>query len=145
MSVAVSGAAKLVVAIMAGNADVVVSYNALIDRWNALAAELRVVHRHLRAGRVSRGLQVLVELLDTLDGLSDGESDSGYSNESGESGESAAPADALAATLPAPLPGAATLPENVQQELVAVLTEEPTAAPPAAPQAFTGRSFRLDD
>ena len=131
MSVAVS--AKLVVAIMAGNADVVVSYNALIDRWNALAAELRVAHRHLRAGRVSRGLQVLVELLDTLDGLSDGESDSGYSNESGE-------ADALAAT--APLPGAAMLPENVQQELVAVLTEEPTAAP--APPAFTGRSFRLD-
>ena len=72
MSVAVSGAAKLVVAIMAGN-DVVVGYNALIDRWNALAAELRVVHRHLRAGRVSRGLQVLVELLDSLDGLSDGE------------------------------------------------------------------------
>ena len=121
---------------MAGNADVVVSYNALIDRWNALAAELRVVHRHLRAGRVSRGLQVLVELLDTLDGLSDGESDSGYSNESGES-----EADALAAT--APLPGAATLPENVQQELVAVLTEEPTAAP--APQAFSGRSYRLED
>ena len=122
---------------MAGNADVVVSYNALIDRWNALAAELRVVHRHLRAGRVSRGLQVLVELLDTLDGLSDGESDSGYSNESGDSGESAAPADALAAT--APLPGAATLPENVQQELVAVLTEEP------APPAFSGRSYRLED
>ena len=141
MSVAVSGAAKLVVAIMAGNADVVVSYNALIDRWNALAAELRVAHRHLRAGRVSRGLQVLVELLDTLDGLSDGESDSGYSNESGES-----EADALAAT--APLPGAATLPENVQQELVAVLTEEPFDAPAApaapAPPAFTGRSFRLD-
>ena len=142
MSVAVSGAAKLVVAMMAGNADVVVSYNALIDRWNALAAELRVVHRHLRAGRVSRGLQVLVELLDTLDGLSDGESDSGES----DSGESEA--DALAAT--APLPGAATLPENVQQELVAVLTEEPfaapaaPAAPAAAPPAFTGRSFRLD-
>ena len=138
MSVAVSGAAKLVVAIMAGTADVVVSYNALIDRWNALAAELRVVHRHLRAGRVSRGLQVLVELLDTLDGLSDGESESGYSNESGES-----EADALAATLAAPLPAGAALPENVQQELVAVLTEEPTAAP--APQAFSGRSYRLED
>ena len=67
--------------------DVVVSYNALIDRWNSLAADLRVVHRHLRAGRVSRALQVLVELLDSLDGLSDGESGD-------ESGESAAPANA---------------------------------------------------
>ena len=112
--------------------DVVVSYNALIDRWNSLAADLRVVHRHLRAGRVSRALQVLVELLDSLDGLSDGESDSGHSNESGD-------IDALAA----PLPGA--LPENVQQELVAQITEEPTAAPPDAPQAFSGRSFRLED
>ncbi len=100
--------------------DVVVSYNALIDRWNSLAADLRVVHRHLRAGRVSRALQVLVELLDSLDGLSDGESGS-------DSGESDA----------ADLPGA--LPENVQQELQ--ITEEP----PAAPQAFSGRSFRLED
>ena len=128
MSVAVSGAAKLVVAMMAGNADVVVSYNALIDRWNSLAADLRVAHRHLRAGRVSRALQVLVELLDSLDGLSDGKSGS-------DSGESDADAGDL--------PGA--LPENVQQELVAQITEEPTAAPPDAPQAFSGRSFRLDD
>ena len=122
---------------MAGNANVVVSYNALIDRYNALIASLRAVHRMLRRGRVSRGIQMLEEELDGV--LSDRESDSG---ESGESGESAAPADALAAPLPA---GAATLPENVQQELVAVLTEEPTAAPTAAPQAFSGRSFRLED
>ena len=142
---------------MAG-ADVVVSYNALIDRWNALAAELRVVHRHLRAGRVSRALQVLVELLDSLDGLSDGESGdesgesaapanadgSGDISDGGESGEGDGNAPAALAGPLATLPAGA-LPENVQQELISVLTEEPTAAAPAAPPAFTGRSFRLDD
>ena len=101
-------------------------------------------------------LQVLVELLDSLDGLSDGESGdesgesaapanadgSGDISDGGESGDGNAPA-ALAGPL-ATLPAGA-LPDNVQQELISVLTEEPTAAAPAAPSAFTGRSFRLDD
>ena len=96
------------------------SLNRLIDRWNAMAGELRVIHRHLRRGAVSRALRALVALLDSLD-LSDDES--GYDSDSApDSG------DAL-----------------VQQELVAQITEEPTAAPPDAPQAFSGRSFRLDD
>ena len=109
---------------MAGN-DVVVRYNALIDRYNALIASLRAVHRMLRRGRVSRGIQMLEEELDGV--LSDGASDSGDSDQSA--------ADALAAGFP----GSATLAE--QQELVAVLTEEPTAAP----ATFSGRSYRLED
>ena len=98
------------------------SLNRLIDRWNAMAGELRVIHRHLRRGAVSRALRALVALLDSLD-LSDDES--GY--------ESDAPGDES--------DGDAL----VQQELVAQITEEPTAAPPDAPQAFSGRSFRLED
>ncbi len=100
----------------------------LVVRYNALIESLRAVHRMLRRGRVFRGIQMLVE---TLDGVLSDDSESGESE-----------ADALAATLAAPLPAGAALPENVQQELVAVLTEEPTAAP--APPAFTSRSFRLD-
>ena len=97
------------------------SLNRLIDRWNAMAGELRVIHRHLRRGAVSRALRALVALLDSLD-LSDDES--GY--------ESDAPGDES--------DGDAL----VQQELVAQIPEEPTAAL-SAPQAFSGRSFRLDD
>ena len=95
--------------------------NALIDRWNAMAGELRVIHRHLRRGAVSRALRALVALLDSLD-LSDDES--GY--------ESDAPGDES--------DGDAL----VQQELVAQIPEEPFAAL-SAPHAFSGRSFRLDD
>ncbi len=98
--------------------------NAMIDRWNAMAGELRVIHRHLRRGAVSRALRALVALLDSLD-LSDDES--GYESDSAAPGDES-DGDAL-----------------VQQELVAQITEEPTAAPPDAPQAFSGRSFRLDD
>ena len=97
------------------------SLNRLIDRWNAMAGELRVIHRHLRRGAVSRALRALVALLDSLD-LNDDESD-----------DSAAPGDES--------DGDAL----VQQELVSQITEEPTAAPPDAPQAFSGRSFRLED
>ena len=100
------------------------SLNRLIDRWNAMAGELRVIHRHLRRGAVSRALRALVALLDSLD-LSDDES--GYESDSAAPGDES-DGDAL-----------------VQQELVAQITEEPTAAPPDAPQAFSGRSFRLDD
>ena len=42
---------------MAGNANLVAHYNALIE-------SLRAVHRMLRRGRVSRGLQMLEEELD---------------------------------------------------------------------------------
>ena len=88
-----------------------------------MAGELRVIHRHLRRGAVSRALRALVALLDSLD-LSD--------DESGYDSDSAAPDDSDGDAL-------------VQQELVAQITEEPTAAPPDAPQAFSGRSFRLED
>ena len=42
----------------------VARYNAVIDRYNALIESLRAVHRMLRRGRVSRGIQMLEEELD---------------------------------------------------------------------------------
>ena len=51
----------------------------LVVRYNALIATLRTVHRLLRSGRVSRGLELLVEALD------------GVLSDDGESGESEAP------------------------------------------------------
>ena len=96
---------------------------ALVVRYNALIESLRAVHRMLRRGRVSRGIQMLEEALD------------GVLSDDGESGESDAPeADDPDMTL-----------EDVQAALLAQLTEEPTAAFAAAPQAFSGRSFRLED
>ena len=60
--------------------------------------------------------------------------------DSGSASEEAAPvADPLAA-----LPAGA-LPEDVQQDVLSVLTEEPAAAvAPAAVVPFTGRWYRLD-
>ena len=98
--------------------------NAMIDRWNAMAGELRVIHRHLRRGAVSRALRALVALLDSLD-LSDDES--GY--------ESDAPGDDEAAF--------GALSDVADGNAPAVTTE--TGAAPAAFSLFTGRGYRLDD
>ena len=88
-------------------------------RYNALIESLRAVHRMLRRGRVSRGIQMLEEALD------------GVLSDDGESGSDAPESDEPDLTL-----------ENVQAALLAQLAEEPTAA---APQSFSGRSFRLED
>ena len=45
-------------------------HNRLIDRWNGLAADLRVIARHLRANDTERVLQSLRALFSTLEGLS---------------------------------------------------------------------------
>ncbi len=99
--------------------------NVLIDRWNAMAGELRVIHRHLRRGAVSRALRALVALLDSLD-LSDDES--GY--------ESDAPGDDDAAF------GAVS--DVADGSNAPAVTTEAGAAP-AAFSLFTGRGYRLDD
>ena len=65
----------------------VARYNAVIDRYNALIESLRAVHRMLRRGRVSRGIQMLEEKLDGV--LSD-------ATESDEPAEQ--PAEALSAS-----------------------------------------------
>ena len=109
------------------------SLNRLIDRWNAMAGELRVIHRHLRRGAVSRALRALVALLDSLD-LSDDES--GYESDSaapGDESDSAAPGD-----------GAMSDVADGDGNAPAVLTTEAGAAP-AAFSLFTGRGYRLDD
>ena len=98
------------------------SLNRLIDRWNAMAGELRVIHRHLRRGAVSRALRALVALLDSLD-LSDDES--GY--------ESDAPGDDDAA-FGSDVADSSNAP--------AVITE---AGPAPGAGLFTGRGYRLDD
>ena len=100
------------------------SLNRLIDRWNAMAGELRVIHRHLRRGAVSRALRALVALLDSLD-LSDDES--GY--------ESDAPGNDDAAF--------GALSDVADGNAPAVTTE--AGAAPAAFSLFTGRGYRLDD
>ena len=102
------------------------SLNRLIDRWNAMAGELRVIHRHLRRGAVSRALRALVALLDSLD-LSDDES--GY--------ESDAPGDDDAA------PGAMSDVADGSNAPAVLITE--AGAAPAAFSLFTGRGYRLDD
>ena len=101
------------------------SLNRLIDRWNAMAGELRVIHRHLRRGAVSRALRALCALLDSLD-LSDDESDESASAAAAD-GDMSDVADGSDSNAPA------------------VLTEEPSGAAPAAFSLFTGRGYRLDD
>ena len=104
-------------------------HNALVESHESMAT----VYRLLRRGRVSRAMQVAN---DVLGGVSDEDSEE-------ESLETDEPV----------LPAAVNdfLPEDVQQALLAQLTEPAaaSAAAPAAPaapvHAFSGRSFRLDD
>ena len=100
-------------------------HNALVESHESMAT----VYRLLQRGRVSRAMQVADEVLG---GLSD-------ENSEEESLESEEP------VLPAGVNG--RLDEDVQQALLAQLTDPPAAAPAAfaAPHAFIGRSFRLDD
>ena len=93
----------------------------LVARYNALIESLRAVHRMLRRGRVSRGIQMLVEALDGV--LSD-------DSESDEPDEPVAePVQDISI-------------EDVQAALLAQITQPPAAAPV---HAFSGRSFRLDN
>ena len=91
----------------------------LVARYNALIESLRAVHRMLRRGRVSRGIQMLEEELDGV--LSD-------ATESDEPDEPVAePVQDMSI-------------EDVQAALLAQIPQ-----PPAAPvQAYSGRCFCLD-
>ena len=100
-----------------------VRHNALVDSRESLAT----VYRLLQRGRVSRAMQVAWEVVGDVD-AEDSEEESLETDEP---------------VLPAAVND--FLPEDVQQALLAQLTE-PAAAPAAAPvHAFSGRSFRLDD
>ena len=100
-------------------------HNALVESHESMAT----VYRLLRRGRVSRAMQVAD---DVLGGVSDAEDAEEESLETDEPVLPAAVNDIL--------------PEEVQQALLAQLTEPPAAAFAAAPvHAFGGRSFRLDD
>ena len=97
-------------------------HNALVDSRESLAT----VYRLLQRGRVSRAMQVAWEVVGDVDG-EDSEEESLETDEP---------------VLPAAVND--ILPEDVQQALLAQLTEPPAAS--AAPvHAFGGRSFRLDD
>ena len=101
-------------------------HNALVESHESMAT----VYRLLRRGHVSRAMQVADEVLG---GVSDAEDTEEESLETDEPVLPAAVNDFL--------------PEDVQQALLAQLTEPAAApaAPAAAPVAFSGRSFRLDD
>ena len=86
----------------------------LVVRYNALIESLRAVHRMLRRGRVSRGIQMLEEALD------------GVLSDASESDEPAEPVQDITLA-------------DVQAALLAQMTQ-----PPAPVQAFSGRCFRLD-
>ena len=93
----------------------------LVARYNALIESLRAVHRMLRRGRVSRGIQMLEEELD------------GVLSDDGESGES----EASEADETVPVQDISL--EDVQAALLAQIPQ-----PPAAPvRAFSGRCFCL--
>ena len=104
-------------------------HNALVDSRESLAT----VYRLLQRGRVSRAMQVAWEVVGDVD-AEDSEEESLETDEP---------------VLPAAVND--ILPEDVQQALLAQLTEPAaaSAAAPAAPaapvHAFSGRSFRLDD
>ena len=86
----------------------------LVVRYNALIESLRAVHRMLRRGRVSRGIQMLEEALD------------GVLSDASESDEPEPVQDITLA--------------DMQAALLAQMPQ-PFAAPV---QAFSGRCFRLD-
>ena len=102
----------------------------LIVRYNALIESLRAVHRMLRRGRVSRGIQMLVE---TLDGVLSEDSDSGESEEPEVD-------EPVAEPVAEPVQDMSI--EDVQAALLAQITQQ---APAASVQPFSGRNVRLDD
>ena len=89
----------------------------LVVRYNALIESLRAVHRMLRRGRVSRGMQMLEEALD------------GVLSEDSESDEPEASVADFSV-------------ENVQTALLEAATAPPQPLP--AVHAYSGRCFRLD-
>ena len=97
-------------------------HNALVESHESMAT----VYRLLQRGRVSRAMQVAWEVVGDVD-AEDSEEESLETDEP---------------VLPAAVND--FLPEDVQQALLAQLTE-PAAASAAPVHAFSGRSFRLDD
>ena len=97
-------------------------HNALIDSHESMATVLRLLQR----GQVSDAMQEAREVVGDVD-MEDSEEESLETD----------------TVLPAGVSG--RLPENVQQSLLAHLTDDPAAAPASAAPAFMGRSFRLDD
>ena len=98
-----------------------VRHNALIDTHDSMVT----VYRLLRRGQVDDAMQEVWNVVGDVDG-EDSEEESLETDD----------------VLPAGVSG--RLPEDVQQALLAQLTE-PVAAPAPAAPAFMGRSFRLDD
>ena len=96
-------------------------HNALVESHESMATVLRL----LRRGRVSRAMQVLDDELGSV-----------ASEESEE--ESLDDDEPVEAPVQAPVQAI----EDLQQSLLAQITQQ---APAAAPQAFSGRSFRLED
>ena len=74
-------------------------HNRLIDRWNGLAADLRVIARHLRANDTERVLQSLRALFATLEGLSS-DSDEDFDDDVSSGGEPVQAAEPSAAAAP---------------------------------------------
>ena len=95
-------------------------------RYNALIESLRAVHRMLRRGRVSRGIQMLEEALD------------GVLSDDGEGGESEEPETDE--------PVADFTVQDVQTALLEAATAQqaPQQLPAAPVQPYSGRCFQLD-
>ena len=80
-------------------------HNRLIDRWNGLAADLRVIARHLRANDTERVLQSLRALFATLEGLSSDSDEDLDDDLSSGNGEPVQAADEPTAAAAAPFTG----------------------------------------
>ena len=96
-------------------------HNALIDSHESMSTVLR----HLQRAEAREVVGIVAE-------------------DSAEDSEEESAEDDLEIDDPLPAGVSARLPAPVRAAVISVLTEEPTAAL-SAPQAFSGRSFRLDD
>ena len=101
-------------------------HNALIDSHESMSTVLR----HLQRGQHEEAMAEAREVVGSV--AEDSEEESAEND--------------MEIEIDDPLPAgvSARLPAPVRAAVISVLTEEPTAAL-SAPQAFSGRSFRLDD
>ena len=102
-------------------------HNALIDSHDSMTTVLR----HLQRGQHEEAMAEAREVVGSV-ATEDSEEESAEDDMAVEIDD----------TLPAGV--AARLPEPVREALVSVLTEPAAPAATNAPQAFTGRSYRLD-
>ena len=107
-------------------------HNALIDSHDSMTTVLR----HLQRGQVEEAMAEAREVVG----------DVATADEGSEEAESESAEDDMEVEIDDTLPAgvAARLPEPVREALVSVLTEPAAPAATNAPQAFTGRSYRLD-